>query len=102
MSTREDDAIFQGGFRVPSRVYTALFDYQRTGVQWLWELHCQRTGGIIGDEMGLGKTVQIASFLGALHYSKERWGVSEIMLAVTVGEVPTRQAEWGVEVRGKR
>lgn len=40
------------------------------GVQWLWELHCQKAGGIIGDEMGLGKTVQVLSFLGALHHSK--------------------------------
>jgi len=23
-----------------------------TGVKWLWELHTQRAGGIIGDEMG--------------------------------------------------
>ncbi|KAA8543382.1 hypothetical protein F0562_021123 [Nyssa sinensis] len=36
---------------------------------WLWELHCQRAGGIIGDEMGLGKTIQVLSFLGALHFS---------------------------------
>jgi SNF2 family DNA or RNA helicase len=28
-------------------------------VKWLWELHNQRAGGIIGDEMGLGKTIQV-------------------------------------------
>ena len=28
------------------------------GVKWMWELHTQRAGGIVGDEMGLGKTVQ--------------------------------------------
>ena len=28
------------------------------GVKWMWELHTQRAGGIIGDEMGLGKTVR--------------------------------------------
>lgn len=33
------------------------------GVKWLWELHTQRAGGIIGDEMGLGKTIQLAAFL---------------------------------------
>lgn len=37
------------------------------GVKWLWELHTQRAGGIIGDEMGLGKTVQLAAFLAGLH-----------------------------------
>ena len=32
-----------------------------TGVKWMWELHTQRAGGIVGDEMGLGKTVQARS-----------------------------------------
>ena len=40
-----------------------------TGVKWLWELHTQRAGGIIGDEMGLGKTIQLAAFLAGLHRS---------------------------------
>ena len=31
------------------------------GLKWMWELHTQRAGGIIGDEMGLGKTVQVRS-----------------------------------------
>jgi DNA excision repair protein ERCC-6 len=63
------DVILEGGLRVPGGIYDRLFAYQQTGVQWLWELHCQKAGGIIGDEMGLGKTVQVVSFLGALHYS---------------------------------
>uniref|UniRef100_A0ACD5VN39 Uncharacterized protein n=1 Tax=Avena sativa TaxID=4498 RepID=A0ACD5VN39_AVESA len=61
--------ILEGGLRIPGSIYGQLFDYQKVGVQWLWELHCQRAGGIIGDEMGLGKTVQVLSFLGALHDS---------------------------------
>lgn len=44
--------------------------YQQTGVQWLWELHCQQAGGIVGDEMGLGKTIQTIVFLAGLQYSK--------------------------------
>ena len=59
--------ILEGGLRIPGSIYEQLFDYQKVGVQWLWELHCQRAGGIIGDEMGLGKTVQVLSFLGSLH-----------------------------------
>lgn len=62
--------ILEGGLKIPASIYTNLFDYQKVGIQWLWELHCQRAGGIIGDEMGLGKTVQVVSFLGALHFSK--------------------------------
>uniref|UniRef100_A0A0A0L7W7 Uncharacterized protein n=1 Tax=Cucumis sativus TaxID=3659 RepID=A0A0A0L7W7_CUCSA len=59
----------EGGLKIPQSIFDELFDYQKVGVQWLWELHCQRAGGIIGDEMGLGKTVQVLSFLGALHFS---------------------------------
>lgn len=59
----------EGGLRIPENIFNKLFDYQKVGVQWLWELHCQQVGGIIGDEMGLGKTVQVLSFLGALHFS---------------------------------
>ena len=38
-------------------------------IKWLWELHTQEAGGIMGDEMGLGKTVQITAFLAGLHHS---------------------------------
>lgn len=62
--------ILEGGLKIPGTIYSQLFDYQKVGVQWMWELHCQRAGGIIGDEMGLGKTIQVISFLGALHFSK--------------------------------
>ncbi|TKA80547.1 hypothetical protein B0A55_02002 [Friedmanniomyces simplex] len=65
------DAEFEGGFRIPGDIYPSLFDYQKTGVQWLWELYSQQVGGIIGDEMGLGKTIQIISFLAGLHYSEK-------------------------------
>jgi DNA excision repair protein ERCC-6 len=66
----EPDTEFDGGFRVPGDIYPALFDYQKTGVQWLWELYQQNVGGIVGDEMGLGKTIQAISFVAGLHYSK--------------------------------
>ena len=65
----EPDARLDNDFKVPGDIYSSLFDYQRTGVQWLWELYSQRVGGIIGDEMGLGKTIQIAAFIAGLHYS---------------------------------
>lgn len=65
----QPDASLDNGFKIPGDIYSSLFDYQRTGVQWLWELYMQRVGGIIGDEMGLGKTIQIVAFLAGLHYS---------------------------------
>ena len=66
----EADTVLDGEFRIPGDIYPALFDYQKTGVQWLWELFQQNVGGIIGDEMGLGKTIQAISFVAGLHYSK--------------------------------
>lgn len=78
------DADFEGGYRVPGDIYPSLFDYQKTGVQWLWELYSQGVGGIIGDEMGLGKTIQIISFLAGLHYSKK---VTKPIIVVTPATV---------------
>ena len=50
----------------------SLLRYQQTGVKWLWELHCQQAGGVVGDEMGLGKTIQVIAFLAALKISNLR------------------------------
>ncbi|KAK5070048.1 DNA repair protein rhp26 [Lithohypha guttulata] len=63
------DTVFESGYKVPGDIYPSLFDYQKTGVQWLHELYLQQVGGIIGDEMGLGKTIQMIAFLAGLHYS---------------------------------
>jgi len=65
------DHYYENDLKLPGDIYPALFDYQKTGVQWLGELYAQQVGGIIGDEMGLGKTIQIISFLAGLHYSKK-------------------------------
>jgi len=63
------DVTFRGGYHLPGYLWEKLFDYQRTGVKWMWELHMQRAGGIIGDEMGLGKTIEVIAFLAGLHHS---------------------------------
>ncbi|GFO00974.1 DNA excision repair protein ercc-6-like [Plakobranchus ocellatus] len=68
----DDSGEFDGGLRVPSKLWKKLYKYQKTGVRWLWELHTQQAGGIVGDEMGLGKTIQTIAFLAALRSSKVR------------------------------
>ncbi|KAM9477156.1 DNA excision repair protein ERCC-6 isoform 2-T2 [Clarias gariepinus] len=68
--SEESDAEFDEGFKVPGFLWKKLFKYQQTGVRWMWELHCQQAGGILGDEMGLGKTIQVIAFLAGLSYSK--------------------------------
>lgn len=70
-SPDQPDHVFENGLKLPGDIYPSLFDYQKTGVQWLAELYDQKVGGIVGDEMGLGKTVQLISFVAALHYSKK-------------------------------
>ncbi|XP_006630380.2 DNA excision repair protein ERCC-6 [Lepisosteus oculatus] len=70
--SEDSDAEFDEGFKMPGFLWKKLFKYQQTGVRWLWELHCQQAGGILGDEMGLGKTIQIIAFLAGLSYSKIR------------------------------
>lgn len=57
-------------FRVPKEIWNKLYRYQQTGVRWLWELHRQGCGGIVGDEMGLGKTIQTIAFLAGLRHSR--------------------------------
>ncbi|CAG9764816.1 unnamed protein product [Ceutorhynchus assimilis] len=60
----------KGGLKVPTEIWNRLYEYQKEGVYWLWELHQRCSGGLLGDEMGLGKTVQIIVFLHALQYSQ--------------------------------
>ncbi|KAL3875967.1 hypothetical protein ACJMK2_033861 [Sinanodonta woodiana] len=72
ISESDSDETFDEGLRVPGSIWNRLFNYQKTCVKWLWELHTQEAGGIIGDEMGLGKTIEMISFLAALRYSKLR------------------------------
>ncbi|XP_046391491.1 DNA excision repair protein ERCC-6-like [Ischnura elegans] len=72
---REIDDEFQeldGGLKIPSEVWDKLFSYQKVGVQWMWELHQKKCGGILGDEMGLGKTIQIIAFFAGLASSSHK------------------------------
>ncbi|KAF7232063.1 hypothetical protein EG68_07299 [Paragonimus skrjabini miyazakii] len=70
IKTFDADEELDANYRVPGRIWSRLFDYQRLGVNWLLQLHKKKSGGILGDEMGLGKTIQVISFLAGLHYSE--------------------------------
>ncbi|XP_069609142.1 DNA excision repair protein ERCC-6 isoform X1 [Ranitomeya imitator] len=71
-ASEDSDVEFDEGFCVPGSIWKKLYRYQQTGVRWLWELHCQQAGGILGDEMGLGKTIEIIVFLAGLSHSRIR------------------------------
>jgi len=46
-------------YTLPGKIATMLYPHQREGLNWLWSLHTQGKGGILGDDMGLGKTMQV-------------------------------------------
>lgn len=58
--------------RIPTRIWDRLFVHQKECLRWLWGLHMNLCGGIIGDEMGLGKTIQVIAYLVALKCSTYR------------------------------
>ncbi|CAK4076667.1 unnamed protein product [Aphanomyces euteiches] len=65
--TEPYDEELECGLHVPNRVWTQLYSHQKEGIAWLYTLHQQNAGGILGDDMGLGKTIQICAYLACLH-----------------------------------
>ncbi|CAK9005803.1 unnamed protein product [Durusdinium trenchii] len=57
--------------KLPRLVYERLYEYQRQGAVWMWNLYQNCFGGILADEMGLGKTVQTAAFLACLKFTNQ-------------------------------
>ncbi|KAJ2787852.1 DNA repair protein rhp26 [Coemansia interrupta] len=70
--------------RVPRQIWTRLLEYQKAAMQWMFTLHQQNAGGILGDEMGLGKTVQIVAFLASLYHSRMLSSPSIIVCPATL------------------
>lgn len=80
----DEEVILEGGLSMPASLFDKLFDYQKTGLKWLFELHKQQSGGVLADEMGLGKTVQVVVFLAALQYSGKLPGPVIVVAPATV------------------
>ena len=61
--SEQDNSIILSGpkftYKLPGKIAKMLYPHQREGLKWLWSLHCQGKGGILGDDMGLGKTMQV-------------------------------------------
>lgn len=91
----DEEVVLNGGLAVPANLYDRLFDFQKTGLQWLWELHNQGCGGILADEMGLGKTIQVVAFLASLHHSGKLSGATLVVAPATVLKQWSREfTEW--------
>ena len=82
----------EGGprFELPGELAARLYDHQRDGVRWMWNLQLQSRGGILADDMGLGKTLQVAAFATGLLRSRAAKRV--LVLAPT-----TLLPHWGKE-----
>lgn len=52
--------------KVYTQAWQNLFEYQREGCRWLFNLYREGVGGILADEMGLGKTAQVCVHFGSL------------------------------------
>ena len=105
MSERDSNEVppgavtYEGGLEVPAWINNRLFSYQRTGLRWMWELHCQGAGGVVGDEMGLGKTVQVASFVGAMAANRYLDSVLIIAPATMLSHWLSELAVWAPGLR---
>lgn len=42
------DVELDKGLKVPKQIWNKLYEFQKTGVKWLWELHLLKCGGILG------------------------------------------------------
>jgi DNA excision repair protein ERCC-6 len=90
---------YPGGLYIPAWINDRLFGYQREGLRWMWELHQQEAGGILGDMMGLGKTVQIAAFLGAMACSRQLKSVLIVSPATLLQHWLSELATWAPGLR---
>ena len=94
-----EDEELSDGLTVPGRLWKRMFEHQRTCVEWLWELHRQQAGGIVGDEMGLGKTLQVIAMWAALQKSG-RGGASLVVCPATVLRQWQRETKrWAPELK---
>ena len=51
---------------VPASAAQYLREYQKEGIQFLYQQYIRNLGGVLGDDMGLGKTCMCVNFLAAV------------------------------------
>lgn len=57
-----EEVVIDGDLALPAATFDKLFEYQRTGLKWLLELHNQQAGGVLADEMVRARRPVVASF----------------------------------------
>ncbi|GAX09892.1 DNA excision repair protein ERCC-6 [Fistulifera solaris] len=99
LDTQPGERKLQGGLYIPAWINNRLFGYQRESLEWMWELHQQQVGGIIGDEMGLGKTVQVSSFLGVMAASRKLRSILVVAPATMLQHWLNELSTWAPGIR---
>ncbi|XP_070808223.1 uncharacterized protein [Pituophis catenifer annectens] len=102
----DDDDIFvdvcQSGLMLYGEMHDKLFDYQREGVAFLYQLYRnRRKGGILADDMGLGKTIQVIAFLSGMFDAKLIRSVLLILPASLLNNWVKEFAKWTPGLRVK-
>ncbi|GMP26652.1 hypothetical protein CsSME_00003004 [Camellia sinensis var. sinensis] len=75
VSGDEDSITYKGPnstYLLPGKIAKMLYPHQRDGMKWLWSLHCQGKGGILGDDMGLD--LWVSSWAVSFMFDKEGIG----------------------------
>eukprot|EP01134_Creolimax_fragrantissima_P001346 CFRG1346T1 len=59
------------GLQVRPELYKILLPHQKTGLDFLYSLFKNGTGGLLADDMGLGKTLQTVALIDSLYLANE-------------------------------
>ena len=78
-NAKQKEYVLTDYFALPSKIYERLFEHQKRGVIWLYNLYRERKGGVLGDDMGLGKTVQVATLCKGLFDAEH---ISKVLIVV--------------------
>jgi DNA excision repair protein ERCC-6 len=82
--TVDGQIVLDERYKISENVWSRLLEYQKASVEWMWRLHKDGGGGILGDEMGLGKTIEVIAFLSGLLASDELSSPSLILCPATI------------------
>ncbi|CAB4043227.1 DNA excision repair ERCC-6-like, partial [Paramuricea clavata] len=100
-NSEEEDGYVKvsNGFKLPEKIYSKLYPYQKEGIMWFWRLYEGRKGGILGDDMGLGKTIQVISFLAGMFGSGHVKNALIIMPVSLLTNWEKEFKKWAPEIR---
>ena len=82
-------------------IWSKLFPFQQTGVNFLLEKYLNNTGGLLADEMGLGKSVQIVAFVVAI-FGNNKHLVNPVLLicpTTLISHWMNEFEKWDPEIR---